>query len=420
MAAAQASPYELKPFSVTPASGLLSSASSTGLALCGVPIIAAALVATLIEGTFGRSTDFQLREDVERIVSRNVAPDSHPSFPLLRDVTSLIFIIVITLTCIITHRQWRLMQECLPKLVSSGALDPSAPGPSRRIHRLLGLNRLLADVGVDWRLKALVGRVNSFLARAGKLWGVVAVVSVVLALLLTVGEHQNGLFLVLAPNGLGPTERHAWQQAAYSSWWASTDHPFGYVVYVAAASFGIFAILLQNIVGGACAYIVISLPAVARMDVDWLNRDGSYGWLPIARIYRTVRWSLALHGTTLSIALVMLGVSNFPWIVSLVIIWATVVPLYAVVPIALFRRVAAGARAQRIERIVQLADPDTIPRSDFARLQLIRTEIDYVNAAVIKPLSIRRGEIPGVLALVFLPVVLTVAQILFSVSFGGQ
>src|SRR5262249_53897830 len=157
-----------------------------------------------------------------------------------------------------------------------------------------------------------------------------------------------------------------------NSWWASDEHPLGLITYCLGALFGAYIIILQNIVGFQAVYVIVALPALVEFDADWLNRDGHYGWQPVAKVFRTVYLSLTLHGSAISLLLIVLGLRSFPWIFGLVAIWVTVVPLYLVVPWILFRRIEERARQHRIERLSGLMDGVQIdPDRDLNKLRAL-------------------------------------------------
>ena len=368
----------------------------------------------------GGREDFQLWADLRRIFTGRVDDGSAAEFPLVRDVASWFFVLMVAGTCVIVHRQWVLMSDCLSDAAKSGALKPAKATAFSRLHRMILLPRLLSDASPANYLPILVQRVNNGMARAGRYVVVVGVAAGILALLLVVGENKNGLFRVLAPSSLTGGARSAWVEEAYGSWWASIhEHPFGFISYLCIAGFGIFVILLQNVVGVACTYLIVSLSAVCEIDADWLNRDGLFGWRSVGEVFRTVRWSLALHGAALSVAVLVLGVDNFPWILVLVAIWVVVVPLFAVMPILTFRAVERAVRERRVKQL----EAELVAQgraTDVTAIRSYRDEIEYTHSARIRPLKSKRASVPALLVLVVLPVVLTGAQIFFSVRFGSQ
>jgi hypothetical protein len=228
------------------------------------------------------------------------------------------------------------------------------------------------------------------------------------------------VFQILAPSR-GNTE---WVKQAYISWWAGSEaHPAGVIIYCMIVTLEIFVILTQNVVGLFCTYVLLSFSAVAELDADWLNRDGNYGWKPIARVYRTVVLTLALHGLAISVAFVWLGYENLFLIFVLVTAWVAVFLLYLLLPYLVFKRVGEAAKGRRIERLEKRFPVKAIDEllfadegdSEIAKYQRLRDEIKQVHDAKINPLRLR----PADFSVFVLPVGLTAVQVFFSIKYGG-
>jgi hypothetical protein len=404
---------ELNPFAATPFIEKLTKCNSWWFLLVLPLLWGSMLLASGVEGTSGSGADLQFWIDIQRAFGATGVSGSAPDFPLFRDASSWFFAIVDALTCVLVHRQWQLMRRCLPELLDSGAVRRKDTPTYGRIHKLLLIPRLVGTGSAD-PLHKLMERANNGLARVGRFQIVVAALSVLLAGLALIGENHNGLFRVFAPTGLRQQELQDWLRQAYSSWWASIDHPTGLIVYMFVATLGIFVILLQNIVGFFCMYLIVALSAVVDFDADWLNRDGSFGWRSLARAFRTLYWSLALHGSALSMILMILGLANFSWIFGLVLIWVIVMPTYTIVPIMAFRKVRQSARDTKIREVDARRIKAGIAADDIVGIEVYRAAIDRVNAAVIRPMRIKSRRLPAFLIAVMLPVALTVIQIFFS------
>jgi hypothetical protein len=232
-------------------------------------------------------------------------------------------------------------------------------------------------------------------------------------LLLALGLGQLGLFGVLAP----PDSGHQWLEDAYNSWWASFPrHPFGFIWYILLMTLGIFTVLVQSIVGFFAIYAILILSATCSLDLDWLNRDSAYGWRAMATAFSTVLISLALHGSTLSVVLLVLGLDKFPWVIGIVGIWIVVLPTFTLVPAAAFAGVRRRACAERIAEIDRMIVANNV--SDVLKLAAIRAEIEAVHRVKASPLRVRRTQLPAFLVAVLLPIFLTAVQVFFSVRFG--
>lgn len=407
------------PFLVAPIVSGTSSWRSRRLLLL-VPLIAVvATCVAVVEGTIGTSGDFQLWADFKRVAGLGSVVPAPPRFPLLRDYPSWFLSALIAFTCVLVHRQWRVMCECLPGLRHQEVLRPRSDPAFSRMHHVLGLPRV-TGASSD-RLTTLVDWINHrVLSRLARYNVLVAFLAVLLVSLLVLGQNRTGIFEVIAPSGQTHGQREAWLNQTYASWWASTHHLGGVLVYSAIATLGIYVILLQNLIGFLCVYLCIAIPVLEEPDVDWGNDDGRYGWRPLASVYQTVTWSVVLHGLGLSLLLFVLGVENFKWVLVLWALWVTIIPLYMVLPRLVFRRVASEARRRRLELIAYTLETGRTgdPKADVELEDWAAHHRRITEDAVIRPLRMRRFEVaPLVIGIIF-PVVLAVAQIVFSIEFG--
>jgi hypothetical protein len=276
---------------------------------------------------------------------------------------------------------------------------------SRLLHRLFR-----RDDPSDRAVDRIVGELDVYLTWAARLTLLSLGVAGVLAALLILGEH-HGLFSALAPATLHSHARVIWLDRTYVSWWASTSHSAGLAVYFAVAAFGLYIVILQNIVGGACIYFIAVLPSIATFDADWLNRDGHYGWSVIGELFRTVYLSLMLHGVTLCMILVAVGPAHYLWIILLVAIWAVGAPTYLLVPIRVFGKVDGIAKERRFRQINrELSERNLDTASPVAETKVYSEEIARVHATQIRPLRLRQWSLRGLVVSVFLPVGIAIAQ----------
>jgi len=387
--------------------------------LVGYPIALILIISmSASEGTLGSLDDFQIWVDIKRALGVAGQPDSEINFPVTRDLPSLILVFVIFLTMAITIRQWTLMRETIPALLSSGALvEKNAPSFSTK-HKLLGIEKLISGkpAGVGG-LAFLFDRINAGLRKIGSSSGWLVLLSGALAILLMLGQTKNGVFVVVAPDN-PPGGIHTWQTQAYASWWASIDHPGGFLVYILLMFLGIYVVLIQNIVGLFACYTLICLKAIADFDLDWLNRDGEYGWKSVRDVYRTVIVSLATHGLTISMVIVALGIANFPWMLGVVGIFAIMLPAATIIPLVVFSDLRAKACKNRIALIT--AQIAASPPSNPLLLSQYRAEIDQVNATKANPLRLRALQLPPFLATVLLPIILTALQLVVQIRTSSK
>jgi len=339
----------------------------------------------VIEGTLG--SYLRPYDDLRLALGLN-APPSPPEFPLLRDTPSIWFLATIVLTCMLVHRQWLLMSTCIPKLKANGVIRGRRhdEGPvvkrnfaQRRVGKMMR-GRSTDEDELDIVL-AQVARYIGFFERNSWL---PAVCACLLACLLVVGQ-QKGLFTSIAPDALEGAARSRWLDDTYQSWWASNNHLLGLATYFVVASFGLYVIICQNIVGVVTVYFVIAMFSCAHIDADWTNQDGRHGWRPIAEIFRTVYLSLILHGLALIVILVAIGPAQYVWVFGMLAIWLIVTPLYLLAPYAVFRRVERAAKSARSD---YLAGRLVAARQDhdLAREAAIGSMYREMHAARIRPL----------------------------------
>lgn len=387
--------------------------------LLGLPVALALIVtAAALEGTLGTPDDFQIWTDLKRAVGVTGLPDSRSDFPVTRDLPSVVLVLVIFLTMALTLRQWKLMQEAIPALLASGALAEKDKPSYNTKHKLLGIRRLMrAKPEETPRLDFLFERINAGLLRVGRSSGWLVLFSGALALLLILGPTKNGVFLVLAPDDL-PGGVHRWQDEAYASWWAAINHRAGLLVYVFLMFLGIYVVLIQNIVGLFACYTLTCLKAVADFDLDWLNRDGEHGWKSVRDVYRTVIISLAMHGLTISMVVVSLGIANFPWMIGVVGIFGIMLPATTIVPISVFSDLRDTACKKRIKQIeAQIA---ASPPSDPLQVSHYRAEIAQINATKVRPLRLGALQLPPFLVAVLLPIALMLVQVYVQIKTSGK
>lgn len=411
--------YDFDPFELVPTFRMLRNINSWFLA---PPLIiffgSIILLACAKSGTLGSVKNFQPSLDLERVFGIDHVTPAKPSFPLIRDVTSWYLALMVIATCIIVHRQWQLMACCLSSLVTNGVLRRKTRFTPDRLARVLRIDRHLQQ-GRPPTLDSFLLDVNKAgTARVARWAPVIALAAALLVLALIIGEKET-LFHVLIPRRLNPFEQREWISTAYSSWWAGDNHPLGLIAYFVAALFGAYIIIIQNIIGVQALYVILALNSVADFGIDWLNRDGHYGWKPVARVFRTVYISLTLHGFTISLLLIVLGLQSFPWVSGLVAIWVIVVPLYLFVPWKTFKQIETRCKDERIKQLVRLVDEGSIdPDLHLRNLQLVVAEIERVRGVRIRPLRLLAPEFFTFVIAVILPIILTAAQIWFSVRFG--
>jgi len=410
-------PSNFEPFRVVPYLGGLRNWPSTIWLLLLPLVVVLVVVGSLLQGTVGGLTDFQPLWDVQRALGVGNPPPSRPNFPLTRDVIDGFLIVVICVTIPLIHRQWILMSRVIEGLLSSGALTSKAAPSLDRVRRLLRVEKVLTSVTHGTPLERLIGAANRWLDKVGRSSGILVAVSFALALLIAIGPNRNGLFRAFSGD-LPAETAETWLREAYDSWWAAISHPGGFFLYVLLMALGIYLVLIQNTVGLTAVYCLIALSAVADFDLDWLDRDGNFGWQPVTEVFRTVVLSLVLHGSALSLTLLALGVDNFPWVFGVVLIWIVMLPSVTLGPLYALRGLSRAAQEKRVDQLVTFFNTTPSAADPLQQVDL-RGKIVSVRAAKARPLRLRRAELPAFFVLVLLPIFLTTVQVYFSVTYGG-
>jgi hypothetical protein len=281
---------------------------------------------------------------------------------------------------------------------------------------------LVGDGAVN-PLTQFTNRVNDLFSVVGRASIVIGGLAALLVFLVVLSEQRHGVFGVLAPVGLSASGRADWLDTAYKSWWAGSSHVAGLVLYCVVGWLAIFMVLMQNVVGLVCVYYVLGLPAVAEFEIDWMNPDGHYGWAPVTTVYRTVIQSLAINGITLSFLFVTLGSANFRWILELVVLWVVVLPLYVVVPLTIFGKVGTKAinrHVEKLQRDLESFTEGSSSKEDLLAQLLVRAEVRDVRSLNVHILRPKPLEASALFSSFLLPVVLAVAQTIFSFGFGAH
>ncbi len=356
-------------------------AYSGWLVLPGVVVGLIVIAATAIEGTLGSRDDFQLVHDVRYVFGAKVG-NTDPDFPLARDFPSVFLFLIVTAGVVLLHRQWQYISRGLTTLRETNVVTARKQPISNWISRAMGLDRLIGECDDYQGLDCLDRRLGAVKARTkGLLSGVVLVAGFVLATLAGNGLNR-GIFRVLAPTGVSATERQEWLAQARESWWAGPEHPMGLLLFALITWFAMSLILACNVVGLATVYLAVALYFVAEPGADWYNRDGRYGWMPVARIYRTVYFCLVLLGAGISFVVILLGPQMALSVAGLIALYVLLIPVYTVIPWLVFHKVEQQARERRIKELHE--SMDGIDRHDL--------RADTAAGRGVRPLSQRADQ----------------------------
>lgn len=388
-----------------------------------------------LQGTLGSFQDMRFAEDAMIAIGREDPHHVPVDFPLARDLASWILLFTIVAGAVLLHKQWTLMSTCLSRLAESGALmardavtreaaDGTQVLDARRTFRLtlfskvMGVDRMIMGCTVDTALPTMVEKVNRFLEKRRLLLFIsTGGIAFILGGLLGLGQ-KHSLFVTFSPRFESHEDPSValrmWLEDSYAGWWAGDSHVAGYLLYAAFAVFAFFIILSFNTVGYVALYLAVALRYVSKPGADWFNRDGRYGWRPLAEVYLTVLSGVALLGLALTVTLAVLGIRNFAWVGIVVVVYILVAPAFVFAPRLLFRH---AARRAKVDRVYALAG--TVNRNDLddpARhpgAVAVVAEIERCRNARIQPLRLRKASASTFLAFFVLPILLAAAQVFF-------
>lgn len=366
-----------------------------------IVVVLAVAFSAHIQGTLGEIDDFRPWRDIATALGIPGSDVSRPSFPLLRDFTNLFLISVICWTVPVLHWQWRCMKNVVPSLVEAGVLKPKAAPQYKTIHVALGIRRSVEHRLQGDPLESLMHTLADALQRMGRYSVAAPVIGLLLAIVVAVGQRNNGVFMAYAGSASNGDET-GWVSSAYENWWASIDYPLGFIVYYALLGLGVFLVIAQNSVGILAVWALVAFSAVADFDLDWADKDGNFGWASVSATQRTVAISLAMHGSALGLSLVALGSGGLLWGSVMVAVWVVMLPLVTLGPWYALRGISRTAQVRKI--------------ANCAGIQ--RAEVMEIRSCRARPLRIAQLPQSAVLGpfliLVLLPVILTGAQIYFE------
>jgi len=409
-------PLPFDPFSFIPVfAKRLSRLHSGWLVVPWLAVGLLVLVITDIEGALGTLSDIRWLTDLEHVFGRHV-PETPPRVPLIRDVFDMALFLLMGVGFVLLHRQWQYIARCMPRLLEAKVIVPRRQPRLSRLTGLLGMNRLIGEHEDDGAYERLDRKLTS-VGLGVKLFLVAFVVlgGLVLAFLLRSALDENVL-RVFVPTDVSPLKQQQWLVEARNSWWAGRTHPIGYALYNLITWFGMSLIVAYNVMGIIAVYVGIAVYLVIDPAADWYNRDGRYGWLPMAEVYRTVYWSIILFCVVMSVLVALLGSKTPIAIIGLAVLYALLIPIYTFVPWLVFRKIEEQARADR-QTVISKALEGT-DESDFEKTQAFVAEFARCRNVRIRPMSIGRLTFSGFASLVLLPIGLTLVQIYFPFGFG--
>jgi hypothetical protein len=228
------------------------------------------------------------------------------SFPLTRDIYSLVAALMLATTPIAIARQWTAYTNLLSQMASRGAMRANDDTDTLR-REVAEANRRIRSVGRLAPITMLV---------------VAAAITELIAF-----QSRHGVFQHLAPPGAG--DQAAWTSAAYDQWWASqTVSSLGHITYFVVATWSVYIATQQNLVG---FYIMRALWR-SRHSLDFgadpVNTDGYFGWSSVRTALAATYTELAMHGIALACVAITVPpgsltgpmvIASFQWLISLVV-----------------------------------------------------------------------------------------------------
>ncbi|MBF6050301.1 hypothetical protein GO001_34930, partial [Streptomyces sp. NRRL B-1677] len=237
------------------------------------------------------------------------------SVPLVRDYPSLINVVIAAFTLLLAFENCRRIADFPSGLHARGLM--LVPPHSRT------------------KVRVALLRANRYFSACGRHSWAVALVSLVIAGLLSGAYREGGVFLWLAP-GTDDGARHEWSMRAYASWWASPEAggPTGPVVYALVAS-GIAYVIIKHNLMGLC---MMSFFFAIRKDVvyafDTANPDGCHGWKAMQDLLSGVVVSLLISLVGFCSLFLSLSVRQVSWTAPFLLLFLLCVPLFLLLPVA--------------------------------------------------------------------------------------
>jgi hypothetical protein len=373
------------------------------------------IVITAAEGTLGSLPDMHWVSDVGSVFSRS-APYSAPRFPLFRDLPDLMLFLLIVLGFVMLHRQWRNIAGCVPRLLEEGTLRRSSTPKRNAITTALRLNAVIGDPGDQESFE----RIQRHFSRTG--WRVkVAMLIVVLggglglAVLLRLALDQYG-FQTWIPSSLTGAARQDWLAEARRSWWASSAHLPGYLLFGLFAWLGMSIIVAYNLMGIVTVAFAVAVYQVIEPSAEWFNKDGVYGWQPVAEVYQSVYKTVALFCAIISILVALLGSKTPLAVIAFAALILLPIPVYVYVPLQVFLSLEKKAKELRLRELTDMLRH--VDHADLASRQAFIAEFAYLRDARIRPMSLSRLQISGFTSAILIPIGLTLLQIYLPLGLG--
>ncbi|WP_395306864.1 hypothetical protein V4U86_15510 [Mycobacterium sp. AMU20-3851] len=415
--------------------------SSSAWKLIYFPILMVLVLVAVnfFQGTLGGLHDFRLSDDFMTVTNLGSTTNPHPYFPLARDVISWVLIFNVAAGLLILHIQAKRMCSTLSSLAGSGAIRsrveitsaaPQADGGSsvdykatyrlNPLTRILGIDKVARRSTPPTAFGTFVERVNKICSKI-KVAVVIAIVLAALTMATVLQQIEAKFFFAsLAPVYESSSEDAQaaaadWVESAYTAWWASAEHPFGHTLYLVFAFIAFCVVLSFHITGFYVIYIIIGMRHLTQPSADWSNRDGYYGWRPVADVYRTVVFAVLILGFTITLMLMMLGLRNVGLVVLVLAAYSLMTFLFLIVPRWVWAEVSRTAKKNRIDALLLPLSPPAIdnPGTNVRTLAIL-AEVERCRSADISPLRLTTFWLRTSFTAIFFPLALAVVQLAVS------
>ena len=373
------------------------------------------IVTTAIEGTLGSMSDVRWVDDVGSVFSQS-AMYSPPRFPLFRDLPDLLLFLLIVVGFVMLHRQWKNIKGCVPRLLRENTLKKSSAPKHNMITAVLRLNTVIGDPG-DQESFDRIQRHFGQVPRRVKVAMLIIVLGggLGLAILLRIALDQNG-FQLWVPSALSATAKQQWLAEARRSWWASSAHLPGYLLFGLFAWLGMSIIVAYNLMGIVTVYFAVAVYQVIEPSAEWFNKDGAFGWQPVADVYQSVYKTVALFCLIISTLVALLGSKTPLAVIAFAALILLPIPVYVYIPLQVFLRLERDAKNLRLTELSDMLLH--VDRADLARRQAFIAEFAYLRQARIRPMSLSRLQVSGFTSAILIPIGLTLLQIYLPLGLG--
>lgn len=344
-------------------------------------------IANLMQGTLSHPAGGSVLVSDLQVVLRRADPQVVSSyFPLARDYPTILLFALVGAWLTVLFRQWRIMEEFLPSMLQSGAIE--------------------VVPGRETFLRHEVSRVNDTLVRERNqsryVIGAIGLTACVLF-----AQTRAGIFGLLAPAGAGPE----WANDAYLNWWGSLRHVPGFVAYYSAMAVAMYYLLRQNRVGVVWVCLFWRIRTSLKGHVDLTNYDRYNGWKPFRQLIYTVYWSMTATALALVAFLMVVSIRQWYWLSVFVVVFLILSPFYLAPPLLWVWRALDVDREELKQRIVGDCRALTRRRGpgDISRLVEIHAMVRMIREA--KRLPFRFTSVAGGVIVYALPVAMAIVSL---------